>query len=630
MMNRYAFLFTFVSVISCVVVHAKDPQFIKDYESTIDELEEEILTTIKFPWSNTRPDRCAVQSEYFGDIAQNMATLALSLTDGKCFEKYSEIISELAQRGNKDQAEGFKQYDVVENGALIDTQANMVINISNTQVQNVQNQNSLVSGLFTVANDEDCLETLRKKGKLASLGTTISRIGAFGFLIPSTAGLIGSSAAVVLGTSLYALDKILRPKFGWQYQKERREFITLTCAFYNLRTELIRAGFFEVKTGDNKTRLKQTHAIAKKTAAIISELEEFHEEFRTEKIKKRNGKITTKTDKNHAILYDMIEDFQLLLNSSMAAGSSVDDRLATIEYFNQRREEFLSVLKRIDPRLPLNTKIKKLMTSFSELSTMQALALSARAWQLGFIQSLNFYMESLRSHYFKAVDIKNKKFAKVEKKYAELYHRLLRIKRDLKTHETNLTRKEKESSFDEFSDGNQNRFDILKEYQKVSNVLFGEKGWKFLAFLMKEAKHNHKLFKKQYENWHKQIKASPKDKRWLCRDAFSIARTYDLADASVEFAYDFLATNVDLLTSHYPKRRYVAKIIPAGKSFQSRIVRSMLSVEKAKDVLHDDADKKTVRETKREISGLGKFAIKIKSMQEKRAELDGFRMEYCL
>ena len=57
-------------------------------------------------------------------------------------------------------------------------------------------------------------------------------------LIPSPLGLAGSGVFVLLGGSLKVLSHIVKPKFNWSLASDRKEFMELTCAFYNLRSQL--------------------------------------------------------------------------------------------------------------------------------------------------------------------------------------------------------------------------------------------------------------------------------------------------------------------------------------------------------------------------------------------------------
>ena len=105
--------------------------------------------------------------------------------------KHSKLIGELSQISQGLPREVVDHIPRIKNGALIELEKPMSITIANTQIQSMQNQNSLISGLGVLSKDKDCLELLKGNDQLSTVGKTLSTVGAISDVYSFSARLSG-------------------------------------------------------------------------------------------------------------------------------------------------------------------------------------------------------------------------------------------------------------------------------------------------------------------------------------------------------------------------------------------------------------------------------------------------------
>ena len=238
------------------------------------EIEKEMVEASLFAWPRERPERCAMASVAFSEVADQVAAIAAAMAHGKCYEKHSKLIGELSQISQGLPREVVDHIPRIKNGALIELEKPMSITIANTQIQSMQNQNSLISGLGVLSKDKDCLELLKGNDQLSTVGKTLSTVGAISMLIPSPLGLAGSAALITSGGAMNVLHRMLTPAFNWNRANERREFMSLTCAFYNLRSQLIAADFFTRPSPTDAPRIEKARNLLIRLDRVRSETEQ--------------------------------------------------------------------------------------------------------------------------------------------------------------------------------------------------------------------------------------------------------------------------------------------------------------------------------------------------------------------
>lgn len=593
-----------------------------------------------FAWPKDRPEKCAIASVAFSGIADQVAAIASSMAYGKCYDKHSKLIGELSQISQGLPKEETENLLDIKNGALIQLDKPMTITISNTQIQSVQNHNALVSGLNILSKDKDCLQLLKGKDQLSAVGKTLSTVGAISMLIPSPLGLAGSITLVTAGGAMSVLDRILTPKFDWSRASERREFMSLTCAFYNLRSQLIAADFFSLPSPEDKARIELARKLLRKIELAKKSSEQSFQQAQTQWQDALVKHLTFELQPAQAKLYQSTKQILHVLESAEAAGKTVEERLTVDNAIRSQGFKLLKYFSSVSIPKLLCKRLRSILEMWQEKSSLEILALSQKTWDFGYIRSLKFYLQlviqealpmvdSLLESFYERHDFNKEKtndkyFYELVQKQQNFRREAMRLKRELQLKIQNLQRLQKEQSLSDFDDGHQSRYEIMRGYEDVKLAMLGHKGLSFVKFLSRGAKKKVKAFNYNYARWKEALLTKDYHESWFKRDAGNIAFQWDFANNSVELAYDFLSTNQDLLSHFGPRYRKFLKIIPVGRSYHRRLLKALKSAEYAKAIMTGNDFYKSKRMKKLKASSsvnLGEIIYRIKSNEYKRRKL---------
>ena len=507
--------------------------------SKLEKIEEQMRNFDLYAWPSTRPEKCSISSVAFSDIAAQVSSIAASMAHGKCYEKHSKLIGELSQMSRFLPSEEVDNLPKIENGALIDRNEHMTINISNTQIQSVQTNNSLVSGLLTLSKDKDCLEELRTSNKLSSVGSTIVKIGAVGMLIPSPIGLAGSAGLMTMGGAMKVLNQVLTPKYDWSKPEQRKEFMALTCAFYNLRSQLIALDFFRRPQESDEQRILLAEKLLRELAILEEESKNKYKDWKTDWNKLVILSLSEVLDNDNSQLYQEISNLLFVLRGRHARGLSVEDRLSIDTYIRTHQQTIIDLFNKLKFESPVVKSIVKNIKLWKNKSALDILALSEKTWQLGYIETLDFYfqkfinesypkisqqLETFHNSFDYSKEMTNIEFYKKSLgDFQLLNHKLMTLRHDLKLKLKNLERIRTMKSLDKHSDGAQNWYEIMKDYQMIRQVMLGKKGWSFVKYLAKDAQKSARLFDRNYHKW---IRKSKKKKIKIKTGKYRTQRTY--------------------------------------------------------------------------------------------------------
>jgi hypothetical protein len=573
-----------------------------DLKQNAEKLQKNIITDELTLSTIARPDSCPIAGPTFREIADKMAAISSSLADSKCYEKHSAIIREI-NRTTKTQADATFEFLPGENGAFIENDSQTNITITNNQYQSLQNNTSLISGLFELAKDKECVESLRSSGSLTTVAQTLSRFGTMGLVLPSSVGMIGSSAILAAAGSLYVLDKLIRPKFSWKYPKDRGDFMALTCSFYNLRTQLHEGGFFDVGSKNYPELLSKLERHINQTETLLKQNDQLYLEWIQSRHKelrhylaasfpdpKAEGKIKLFLDLDHAIAF---------LKSSQAQGRTHLERFAVRNFFLRHFGEYRSRIADSGCPLEVSDKVLKALHDFLDLTEAQLLAFTARQWMARVSSFENYFEDIIKNDLrqfseaegeFKKLfhfdpHLPNEKVSQqVFQDYGELRNKLSRIQRDLLIKKSNLERQKTQKGLSSFDEGAQSEYDIHREFKVIKDLLLGKKGWKFVRFLIEDANQAIEKYKKDYQAWNR-MKDLPGYQQWACRDITEMLNQWGTANQAIELAYGFLAANSDMWTSFHPHFETFLKF-PYMRSYYRELYKAVISTELAKAYLN--------------------------------------------
>lgn len=554
------------------------------------------------PSSVGRAPHCPIEGQSFRGIADQMALISSSLVDGKCYEKHSKEIGEINRLSRK-LAEEELDISPSENGSFVDSEKGIQIQITNQQTQSVQNTNSILGGLFEISKDKDCIESMKKSGKLASIAEVLTRFGTLGMFYPSTLGTLGGAMLIGTGASLLILDNLITPEFRWNYQQDRKDFLALTCAFYNLRTELHQFDFFDSSVSDIERKIGKIDELLselqdqkKNVARKYSEWKSYYHsqlnEFCESKSSRGGG------EKSHLALYFLVREGLDKLRSYGAQGRSVSDRFELRNYFLNRKEKLFLAMKQLD-LIPVHSdRVIQEVNGLIDLSTDEVLMMSHAKW-VGRMLGIRDSLEQLSQYNFIDTASTLDEFEKTKYEMAVSFHEadqqaneIYTLTQDqiqdlivlLEQKQKNLVRKRRQSeSLAGWVDGSQSEYDIYRELGVIKQTVLGKKGWSLIDFLLRDSRKKLSQFSGQIPHWIS-LSAQESERKWSCREAHDLVRKLNHSQSGINLAQNFLSANDDLWSDYDSMFRKVYGI-PIGFNYAYYLYSAAKSSEIARAVI---------------------------------------------
>jgi|GEM_PF-1356398 len=554
------------------------------------------------PSSVGRAPHCPIEGQSFRGIADQMALISSSLVDGKCYEKHSKEIGEINRLSRK-LAEEALDISPSENGSFVDSEKGIQIQITNQQTQSVQNTNSILGGLFEISKDKDCIESMKKSGKLASIAEVLTRFGTLGMFYPSTLGTLGGAMLIGTGASLLILDNLITPEFRWNYQQDRKDFLALTCAFYNLRTELHQFDFFDSSVSDIERKIGKIDELLselqdqkKNVARKYSEWKSYYHsqlnEFCESKSSRGGG------EKSHLALYFLVREGLDKLRSYGAQGRSVSDRFELRNYFLNRKEKLFLAMKQLD-LIPVHSdRVIQEVNGLIDLSTDEVLMMSHAKW-VGRMLGIRDSLEQLSQYNFIDTASTLDEFEKTKYEMAVSFHEadqqaneIYTLTQDqiqdlivlLEQKQKNLVRKRRQSeSLAGWVDGSQSEYDIYRELGVIKQTVLGKKGWSLIDFLLRDSRKKLSQFSGQIPHWIS-LSAQESERKWSCREAHDLVRKLNHSQSGINLAQNFLSANDDLWSDYDSMFRKVYGI-PIGFNYAYYLYSAAKSSEIARAVI---------------------------------------------
>ena len=554
------------------------------------------------PSSIGRAPHCPIEGQSFRAIADQMALISSSLVDGKCYEKHSKEIGEINRLSRK-LAEEALDISPSENGSFVDSEKGIQIQITNQQTQSVQNTNSILGGLFEISKDKDCIESMKKSGKLASIAEVLTRFGTLGMFYPSTLGTLGGAMLIGTGASLLILDNLITPEFRWNYQQDRKDFLALTCAFYNLRTELHQFDFFDSSVSDIEKKIGKIDGLLselqdqkKNVARKYSEWKSYYQSQLNEFCESRSSRVGG--EDNHLALYFLVREGLDKLRSYGAQGRSVSDRFELRNYFLNRKEKLFMAMKLID-LIPVHSdRVIQEVSGLIDLSTDEVLMMSHAKW-VGRMLGIRDSLEQLSQYNFTDTASALDEFEKTKYEMTVSFHEADQQANHIYTltqnqiqdlivlleqKQKNLVRKKRQSeSLAGWVDGSQSEYDIYRELGVIKQTVLGKKGWSLIDFLLRDSRKKLSQFSGQIPHWIS-LSTQESERKWSCREAHDLVRKLNHSQSGLNLAQNFLSANDDLWSDYDSMFRKVYGI-PIGFNYSYYLFSAAKSSEIARGVI---------------------------------------------
>ena len=596
-----------------------------------------------------RPAYCPTESVTFKNLADKMQAISESLNEptGKCYQKHAALIGEINLKAREQRGRAPFDTSPSENGSFVENNPQMVINITNNQITNITNNNALVSGLWGLAEDKDCLDLLRQKGQLSVVAEVLTKFGAIGLFVPNTLGVAGSATVLALGGLLRLLDKVIQPAFRWYLPQDRKDFMALTCAFYNVRTQLIEEGFFESKSQNLFALKEPIQALQLALKSTQTELSRFNTEW-DEKYSTTLDRILSekKFDSKKISLYKLIQADLDFLKTEVGAGETPDQRQEVMNRFVRNRDSYQALLSQESVNPTFGAKTYEAVQTFTALTGPDLLRLTRKTFQLGYISTIEKSFNEILTNDLRDIraviiafeksndfdpQIPNQALKEtIVSKNEELLRKAQGLEKILSKKLQTLARLEISKDLSAGGESASAEYEIYREFFSIKSVVLGKKGWTFFRFLVADAKKHLRVFMRGQKEWEKSV-TDPKRLAWNCRNARDLGAHWSAANSAIEFANNYLITNDDLWGETYLKIGLDWGIVPT-QSYLDRFVRAKKSIEMVRISAGDPkieslAQVPTLRSTP--FTNFGEWAAKTKGHRLNKDKMDLYLRENC-
>lgn len=630
--------------------YAKEPILDVEWAPDIEEwklpVNEIIVLNMLGIEDQQRPKNCPIATRKPLELAARLSVIAEGLKSGPCRDRHSELVESMNNTAQilAEQGDRLSQISTEQaNNTLTLGQGgsvwNPMENLTNNGLSTFTTRGSqIIAGLSQLPLDVSCMDHLKERGLLPSLAQISTGIGQVALMVPTPTGLMIGAGGVALGATLNLLKQLLDSPFNWMQSRDRKQFLDLNCAFFDARRQLDSRKYF--KFDDEQWR--KTVLAAKKVQKNLGIRNQNYERLK----KQIAGKISNKKDLYLAQCLSLpvltAKDSLLRLLAIMSkqhsdsgvreqfvdfflAGNHPELLEAFALFLSERKEDF----------------VLEILEELRVTSGRGLFLLDEDQFNKKYFQPIAFYTKELAAY----SEIKHKDCLKrfgrikgheealsnddieeiINKKVIAVDEYLQDSTQRLDQQLLLISSYEKLGDLDPFSEGAHQQFDLIQEYGKSKDIIYGKVGWSFLKYLLKEMEHNHKDFNSQFKKWN-----AKQEVAWACRDAEQTMKTWDYLNSSLELSYDFLDTNKGLMSQIVPKFRWFLDFIPSGYSYQNKLNMNLKAAEKAREILKKEQkpQKKHFKVVRKYRSwpylNLGVFALLIKKAKKSRQRLQTF------
>lgn len=565
----------------------------------------------KYNVRHERPKSCPLESKNLSELVAKAESIKDILT-GNCAKDDNGKFKELM-----DSFKELKEEIKTKTDATSES-SNEIIDMftgssSNAEMSALAGQkfSSAFSSLSGMLKSGQCKSDSRMLEMTANVILDSTQIG---ILTGNPLGLAIAGGGFLAASTLKLIDQLLKQKFDFEKSTDRQSFIKLNCSFYEIRRDLEISGVLDLENSNTKDDYRDAKDLVQKITAEIQDKDKKIIEFQKENstydqdvIKATYGDITSikksLTDLN-AVLKEGIKEVGDL--------PSETQKLLMISRLSQKYEEIKKVLDLVEKlkisSMPmLDTLFLQEMKKFDYLNFEtfeKTMELNAKDFNDLHRAKLMFHISRLsddiatkeKTLLAQNQNSKNSAILVLEKEKEDLRNKLTEIKK-VEMRLGNLINPKQYTGLD---DGSENLISIVDHHQKISSLLYGEWGYKFLKYATEKSAEGandfnsrYKLFNKKYGNDILSKKPINLTTNYLCQDAQKLRLIYRHAQGLTQQGYDFVATNRDIFYSDL-KNRYNMRLNEEGKSnlflaYEEKIQRHYMSAIYATKQINGEA-----------------------------------------
>lgn len=580
-MNKTIVSFLCIFLISSSVFAGIEEDLAKLQIKGLDEETQSRIEAIKerHGGSFIRPEACPMASKNYKDILAKIESIRSLFKDPSCLGDETS----LEQTYN----------DLVETSTGIQEQLS-TLGVEGEQSMPVNGAaiNSLFSGLNTLFFQNSC--ELIDKNVLEQGADFAQNFAQLGLLMPNNNGITITGGGLALSGILKLINNLFTKKFNFENNSERRSFIKLNCAFYDIRRDIEKSGLVEIALPEHREDLGELKKIVETNSATIkANLEAKAKQI--ELIEKREAEHTAKQSESVLALEKNMQKALNLVNQKVTESEGGKKPAETV------KREILSQLVSLRADLSLQLEnyfalglspatifdmdlaqeLSKLDLSMGQEAFMALYKMPPQEFNNTYRASLLFHFERVLSDIGNLKgEIKTKWRENTEIQGLKVNDYILALNKELEAKKKVIEEANKalqpiserlerivggDSGYTRNDDGTENKTAILSAYDEIANQVYGKWGYEFLKYTTKTAEEENDAFSQKFTEFannhlaiseRKYVIKEPNqldDLRILyaCQDAKPYIRRYAEADSLVQQAYDFVVTNKELFHSDH-------------------------------------------------------------------------------
>lgn len=534
----------------------------------------------------SRPESCPLRSQSYQQIMEQIRTVRNSLSVS-CEEAASAQVAEL------DNNIGEISTVVNDNSTSLDTTAGQTAQIGNA-----------FSTLSSIATNSECFYDINRRGLFPVLADVILNVSQMGLLLARGDSLSYATTGLLVGTTLKVLISIFRRDYDFSDASERRSFLNLNCAFFDVRQSIEESGLLLTDSPLISQELEQAQerlpSLEEQRDNAVKQLETYQEQKENEI--------------QMAILADLGETL-VQFKQKMAEFSTA----VTIPVTNnwEQRSFLQSVLlvaqdlKQVRPEslglnfiqeLDYQMFIEQLQSM--EDNYLEVVGLGIDTFTAEIYYPLNFHNEWISDYLQSREDDARLAFlgslhTSGEETVEEYFDSNLEALQDAVTStenaftstESRITVLEdiiNDENFSYTDEGDNNKTEILENFQAVVDTIYGRVGKNFMDYVLDESRENMARFSR-YNNDFQEDFVGQEDLNSIenlqaCQSANFLRTSYVYTQTFTELGHDFIMTNLGIFHSFIAETRRVAGV-PIRTTSQRRLNDHAISILLAKAIL---------------------------------------------
>lgn len=504
------------------------------------------------------------------------------------------------------------------------------------------------STLGSIAAKSECYYNIRERGLLPVVSDVILDVSQIGLLIPDDQTIAYATTGYFLGTTLKILISVFRQKFDFENEGDRKNFLDLNCAFFDVRKAIDDSGFLLNKSQiitnelqDLEKRIPTLKEEFERAQKNVESFEKFYQDEQKAFISKEVSKEAQNLAKIHKELLTVVSGPAEGIFQQRMQLRSIAERIESIE---ENRFPFdLPVFVNEDffSYLGLLNLIKYDYTNFFKMSVEEFnLKISEvvryhGTWIIDYVK----YLEQEANNKFSKTKVESE-LNTDDLNWADFYKKNLAVfqsKLDAKAKEFNtanarlevlqdISTKEKYS----FSDpGDNERIDILETYNDIVKIIYGKTGKRFLNYAHDASKKYIRSFNIAYKDFERNFVSrfegdfSSLEALQACQNADYLIKAYNNTSYYSEVGHDFLMTNIRIFHDYVPKSRRVV-VVPVGSSSSAYLQEQSVSMLYAKAVLQGQEISKKQRKDYLGRRSFGQVMLNIMAKEEAFQKVQDF------